>query len=103
MDTCRTNPYYLSAGEAEMEKLRNKAMVDGFSRFKHVINVGTTENYVVDFDRKEGLIIIYGKEIPTECPFKLAFNEHETKAIIDLLAKTKGYFDEIFPKRTRIE
>jgi hypothetical protein len=95
----RTHPSYLSDGEAAREMARTKEMVDGFSRFKPVINVGKTKNFVVDFDRKEGLILIYGKEIQEGCPFKLAFNENETKAIIDLLAKTKDYFAEIYPER----
>ena len=99
MSKRRTHPGYLSDGEAARETARTQEMVDGFSRFKPVINVGKTENFVVDFDRKEGLILIYGKEIHEGCPFKLAFDEQETKAITDLLVKTKGYFAEVFPKR----
>ncbi|MEX2721342.1 MAG: hypothetical protein Q6362_008040, partial [Candidatus Wukongarchaeota archaeon] len=76
---------------------RTTEMVNGFSRFKSVINVGTAKSFVVDFDRKEGLIIIYGKEIPKECPFKLAFNERDTTAIIDLLVKAKAFFSSNLP------
>ena len=99
MSKRRTRPSYLSEGEAERERLRTTEMVNGFSRFKSVINVGTAKSFVVDFDRKEGLIIIYGKEMPKECPFKLALNEDEIKAKINLSAKIKGYFTEVFQKR----
>ena len=92
MDTRRTRPYYLSEGEAIMERFRTKEMVDGFLKFKQVIRVGETKNFIVDFDRQEGIIIIYGKEIPELCAFKLAFNESETKAITELLVKAKTHF-----------
>ena len=43
---------------------------------------------------KKNRVIVYGKEIPELCAFKLAFNESETKAMADLLAKAKAYFKE---------
>ena len=92
MDTRRTRPYYLSEGEALMEKSRLVEMVKGFKRFEQVIRIGETKGFVVDYDRQENLVIIYGKEIPKLCAFKLAFNESETKEIADLLLKAKAYW-----------
>jgi hypothetical protein len=69
-------------------------MVNGFMKCKPIINVGQTSNLAVDYYRKEKCVLIYGKEIPKECSFKLVFNESETAAIIDLLAKAKAFFHE---------
>lgn len=95
MDTRRTRPGYLSEGEAETERRRTGEMVRGFlirKQVTNITNIGETNNFVVDYDRHERLLIIYGKETPKECPFKLAFNESETTAIMDLLVKAKAFF-----------
>jgi hypothetical protein len=92
LETRRTRPHYLSEGEALMESLRTKEMVDGFLKFKQIIRVGETKNFVVDFDSQEGIVIVYGKEIAELCAFKLAFDESETKAMTELLVKAKTHF-----------
>lgn len=97
METRRTHPSYLSEGEAETERRRTEERVRDFLRFKRVTKIGETESFFVDYDPQEGLIIIYGKEIPKECPFKLAFNERDTTAIIDLLVKAKAFFSSNLP------
>ena len=77
-----------------MESSRLDAMVKGFKRFEQVVRIGETKSFVVNYDRKENLVMIHGKEIPNLCAFKLAFNESETKAMIDLLLKAKTYFQK---------
>ena len=62
-------------------------------RWNPVTPVGETNKFSVDFNRREKLVLIYGKDIPEECPFKLAFDESETKAVIELLTKAKAFFD----------
>ena len=69
-------------------------MVEGFLKWKPVVKVGETNNFAVDFDRSRRIVLVYGKEAGSECPFKLAFDESEIDAISGLLAKTKAYFRE---------
>jgi hypothetical protein len=61
-------------------------------KWKHVTRIGETSNFVVDFDGNLRLVIMYGKEVPTECQFKLAFDESETMAVIDLLKQARTFF-----------
>ena len=69
-------------------------MVRGFLRWQPSTSVGETSNFSVDYDRKNKLVLVYGKEIPRDCPFKLAFNESETSAVIELLTKARTLFRE---------
>jgi hypothetical protein len=75
-------------------KKRTEERVRGFSKGKEATRIGETSNFAVDFDGYERLVILYGKEVPKECNFKLAFNESETKAIIELLAKARALFHD---------
>ncbi len=90
----RTHPGFLSDGEAARDSARTSAMVQGFLKWNAILKVGETNNFAVDFDRSKRVILVYGKETPKGCPFKLAFDESETKTITDLLTKTKAYFHE---------
>jgi hypothetical protein len=92
LGTRRTRPGFLSEGEAEAERRRTEEMVRGFSRWEWVKRIGETSNFVVDFDVRERLLFVYGKETSKGCPFKLAFNESETTAVIDLLVKARSLF-----------
>jgi len=69
-------------------------MVSGFLNRRPAIRIGETENFAVDFNGHEQIVLVYGKEVPKECPFKLGFNEIETTAIINLLEKAKVFFDK---------
>jgi hypothetical protein len=69
-------------------------MVRGFLRWQPITSVGETSNFSVDYDRKSKLLLVYGKEIPRDCAFKLAFNESEISAIIELLTKARTLFHE---------
>jgi hypothetical protein len=88
----RTHPGFLSDGEAARDAARTTDLVRGLLKWKPAVKVGETNNFAVDFDRSEKLVLVYGKETPKECPFKLAFNESEIDAILDLLAKAKAFF-----------
>jgi hypothetical protein len=90
----RTHPSYLSDGEAARESARTSEMVRGFLRWQPITSVGETTNFSVDYDRKNKLILVYGKEIPRDCAFKLAFNESETSAIIKVLTRARTLFGE---------
>jgi hypothetical protein len=90
----RTHPGFLSDGEAAREARRTEQMVTGFLRWNPVVRVGETDNFAIDYGKKERLIFIYGKETPKECPFKLAFNENEVSAILEQLAKARAFFQE---------
>jgi hypothetical protein len=78
--------------EAEAERGRTEEMVRGFSRWEWVKRIGETGSFVVDFDVRERLLFVYGKETSKGCPFKLAFNESETTAVIDLLVEARSLF-----------
>lgn len=94
METRRTRPGFLSDGEAAREARRTEEMVRGFLNWKPIVRVGETDSFAIDFDHKEKLVFLYGKEIPKEFPFKLAFNENEISAIIEQLAKVRAFFQE---------
>ena len=92
MDTQRTRPGFLSEGETETDRRRTEEMVRDFLRWKHITNIGETSNFVVDYDCNKRLVILYGKEIPSECRFKLAFDEIEMTAVINLLKQARTFF-----------
>ncbi|MGA3290220.1 MAG: hypothetical protein ABSD42_08295 [Candidatus Bathyarchaeia archaeon] len=76
MEKRRTNPAFLSNDEAD--------------RGKPYIRVGVTNSFIVDFYPQDRVVVVYGREIPLSCPFKLRFSMSETKAIIPLLQKAKA-------------
>ncbi len=88
----RTHPGFLSHGEAARDSARTSAMVQGFLRWNTIQRIGETNNFTLEFDRTERTVLLYGKETPKGCPFKLAFDENETEAITNLLTKAKDYF-----------
>jgi hypothetical protein len=90
----RTRPGYLSEEEAARESRRTEEMVKGFLKWTPTVAIGETSAFAVDFDQRDKLVLIYGKEIPRECQYKLAFKEVELSAIIDLLSKAKAFFNQ---------
>ncbi len=57
---------------------------------KHINRVGKTDNFVVDYDYVEGLILLYGKEAATSHGFKLGLDKNEATAVIKLLKQAKN-------------
>jgi len=92
MSKRRTHPGFLSDGEALREKQRVEEMVRGFEKFNPVSKIGETENFIIDYDCVKRLVLVYGKEIPLGCSFKLGFDESETSSIINLLVKAQTFF-----------
>lgn len=58
---------------------------------EEVTRIGEGKNFIVDYDGNQKLVMVYGKET-SECKFKLAFDESETTAIINLLVKARTLF-----------
>lgn len=92
LETRRTRPAYLSEAEAARDRERTERMVKSIMKRKQVSRIGETSNFVVDYDDNERLVMVYGKDVPTECQFKLAFDESETRTVIDLLTKARTFF-----------
>ena len=88
----RTYPGFMSKDEAARDARRLQEMVRSFERFNPVSRIGETENFIVDYDCAKKLVLVYGKENPEECTFKLGFNEDETSSIINLLMKAQPLF-----------
>jgi hypothetical protein len=94
--TRRTRPYYLSDDEAAREERRTRDMVHGFLNYRDRKNqkpkicptkkVGETENFVVEYDTVQDLILVCERHNMVECPFKVGFNKYEIDAIIKLLS-----------------
>jgi hypothetical protein len=101
----RTHPSFLSDDEAARERRRTEELVRGIVRRTHpassvikkplpslvlrdqTTRVGETSCYAVDFNDKDKLAVVYGKEIPEGIPFKLELSQSETVAIYHLLRK----------------
>jgi hypothetical protein len=103
----RTHPSYLSDDEAGRERRRTEEFVRSLVGNTHstssgmekrvpslvrnqTTRVGETNCFAVDFNDKDKLVVLYGKEIPEESPFKLRFSMGETVAIYRLLGKALG-------------
>jgi len=95
MSKRRTHPGFLSDDEAAREKKRVEEMVRGFSKRQQVTNIGETNSFVVDYDAHLKLVLVYGKEIPADCNFKIGLNETETSRVIDLLVKARAFFKKM--------
>ncbi len=52
--------------------------------------IGEGKSFVVDYEGSQRRFMVYGKG--QECPFKLAFDENETAAVIKLLLKARTLF-----------
>jgi len=87
MSKRRTFPGYLSDDEARREKARIEEMVKGFEKSSRVARIGETENFFVDCDKSQKLVLLYEKEV--DYPFKLGFKKDEIDTIVNLLVKGK--------------
>ena len=90
MQERRTNPSFLSDGEAARESRRLGQMVEGFLRWNPLVRVGETDNFAVDYDKRERLVFVYGKESP-KGPKKFEqkfFTQKDRAEIKDLCPKS---------------
>ena|SRR4030067_832189 len=92
METRRTRPSFLSDAEAARDRERVAVMVRGITKTNCPVRIGATDNFVVDYDDTHRCILVYGKEIPADCRFKLALSESETTAVISLLKQARAFF-----------
>ena len=56
-------------------------------KLSQITRVDETNNFAVDYNDKDKLVVLYGKEIPNECPFRVRFSLSETAAVTRLLGK----------------
>ena len=89
----RTFPNFLTEGETKLESNRLEEMVKGFKKWNPKERIGETENFYIDLDKSEDLILLYGKEISDDCSFKLGIRKDEIDSIIELLSKGKKHLD----------
>jgi|WetSurMetagenome_2_1015567.scaffolds.fasta_scaffold198000_2 hypothetical protein len=54
--------------------------------------VGETDNFIIDCDDAEGLILLYGKEASSSHRIKLGLDKAEATAVIDYLRQAKLLF-----------
>lgn len=60
---------------------------------KSVQRVGVTNNFVIDYDSNESMILIYGKDAPDRHGIKLGLDKGETTAILKHLRQAKLLFN----------
>ena len=87
----RTFPGYLTSEEARREASRLEEMVKGFRSSSKVERIGETENFIVDFDKSQQILFLYGKEFLGDCPFKLVLRKDEIDSLVTLLSKGKKH------------
>jgi len=68
-------------------KIKPAAIVLGNN---NTAQVGETDCFRIDYDDKNKLVALYGKETPKEYPFKIKLTLGETVAIYRLLGKALG-------------
>ena len=54
------------------------------------VRIGESENFIVDRDKTNNTLFLYGKEIKGILSFKLSIKKEEIQTIIELLAKGKA-------------
>jgi hypothetical protein len=61
---------------------------------KPITRIGETDNFIIDYDSTESLILMYGKEAPTSHGFKSGLNQDEAAAIIRYLKQARTLFPQ---------
>jgi hypothetical protein len=75
-------------------KLPKRTIDTKLVKKKPITRIGETDNFIIDYDSTESLILMFGKEAPTLHGFKLGLDEDETKAIIHYLKQAKALFPQ---------
>lgn len=115
MEKRRTNPGFLSDEEAARERERTSEIVRSIAgnspmnrkvrrnanrkqvaRFvkNPIKRIGETDCFLVDFNYQDRVVVVYGKEIPKGCPFKLRFTMSDTSTVICFLEKANAMLDK---------
>ena len=87
----RTFPGFLTSDEAGREASRLEEMVRSFRSSNQVERIGESKNFIVDFDKSQQILLLYGKESLGDCPFKIALRKEEIDSIVALLSKGKKH------------
>jgi len=83
----RTYPCYLTGSEHERERRRLTNMVDGLLKWNPIKKVGETENFIIEIDLNQKIVLLKEKSIVVDCPFKLSMKPDEVEDIIEQLTK----------------
>jgi len=62
-------------------------MVDGFLKWNPIEKVGETENFIIEIDLNQRIVLLKEKSIVVDCPFKLSMKPSEIKDIVEQLTK----------------
>ena len=65
-----------------------------FTKHSDLDSVGETENFIVESDKSNKMLLLYGKEISGNLPFKLGIQKDEINNIIELLSKGKTILEK---------
>ena len=55
-----------------------------------MLRIGESENFIIDRDKNQEMLLLYGKENYSVLPFKLGIRKEEITTIIELLSKGKA-------------
>ena len=116
----RTHPSFLSNNEAARESRRTSELVRSIvgiepvtkihtkqaqsswkasselrqkkrlPKWKGDRRVGETDRFIVDCNSEDGLIRVYGKEVPRESPFKLDLTSNQAIDVLSALARMRN-------------
>jgi len=88
---------FITEKEAQEKENRKQAEKISKSSKKHseILRIGETENFIIDWDKNQEMLLIYGKEITGDLPFKLGIKKDEITTIIELLSKGKTISDNL--------
>ncbi len=76
----------------EKNKQQNNLLKEnrnGFKKYKEIERIGETENFLIDYDATFELFLLYGKEISSDCPFKLGFKKNEMDSLFEIFSNFK--------------
>ena len=99
-----TFPSFLNISEAKQESPGLKDEARRLKKYESqetrketveesIIRIGETENFFADYDKSEKLLLLYGKELSKDCLFKLGVHKEEIDKLLDLILKSKEYFN----------
>lgn len=79
---------FTTTKEAEQKEPQNKYLASSKTS-DDFVRIGESENFIVDTDKNNETLFLYGKEIKGILSFKLGIKKEEIQIIIDLLSKGK--------------
>lgn len=74
----------------KVDKKNAEEIFNSPKKYSSFSSIGETENFVVESDRSNKILLLYGKEISGDLPFKLSIKKDEIDNVINLLLKGKN-------------